>query len=277
MKKKIALLTVIAVWLGCASTTPPGLVAVQMVSAQRVLKEEFNPIRKDLLLIQPQFPPPATGRETPVVKTPPVSPVLLPLESAYRVQVMALSNEQTARARGAELEKSLGVPVQVESERHLFMVRAGVFAQEREAAALRDRIARRGPSYADAFVLSPAQSAAAESTASEITEQLPIAEEIVEEIVEEVPAPIAVSAFGWRISLDLFDQHAEAVKLQRNARRRLARDDIYVTFQAPYYKVEVGNYLEENDARVAAETIKRRGYENALAVRGKITVLQERQ
>jgi hypothetical protein len=276
MKKKIALLTVIAVWLGCASTTPPG-VAVQRVSAQRALKEEFNPIRKDLLLIQPQFPPPATERETAVVKIPPASPVLQPLESAYRVQVMALSNEQTARARGAELQKSLGVPVQVESERHLFVVRAGVFAQEREAAALRDRIARRGPSYADAFVLPPAQPVAAESTAIEIAEQLPIVEESVEEIVGEVPAPIAVTAFGWRISLDLFDQHAEAVKLQRNARRRLARDDIYVTFQEPYYKVEVGNYLEENDARVAAETIERRGYENALAVRGKITVLQERQ
>ena len=109
MKRKIALWTVLAVWLGCASTAPPGLVTVSTASAQRAHKEEFNPIRKDLLLIQPQFARPAVEGETRQEERTPPAATARPLETAYRVQVMALSNEKTARLRGAELEKNLGV------------------------------------------------------------------------------------------------------------------------------------------------------------------------
>ena len=283
MKRYIALLTAIAVWQACASTPPPEPSDARPVArTRRALREEFKPIRKDLLLIQPVFSQPAAEGDE--VATQPVAPAasapILPPEIAYRVQVMALSNEQTARMHATELQKSLGVPVQVEGERHLYIVRAGAFARREEAENLRQEIERRSPSYADAFVLVPAQSAAAESSPVESAEWDAAEEEISvpAEVVEEVvPAPVTAVVFGWRVLLDQFNRHADAAKLQRDARRRLGRDDIYVTFNPPWYKVEVGNYLYETKAREEADRLKRRGYKNALKVRGKITVVQEQR
>ena len=280
MKRYLTLLTAIAVWQACASTSPPEPRATRPVArTRRALREEFKPMRKDLLLIQPTFPQPVAARAE-VATQPATSAPILPPETAYRVQVMALSNEQTARMHAAELQKSLKVPVQVESERHLFIVRAGAFARRQEAEDLRQEIERRGPSYADAFVLVPAQSAEVDSSAVESAEWDATEEEISvpEEAVEEVaPAPVTTTVFGWRVLLDQFNRHADAAELQRDARRRLGRDDIYVTFNPPWYKVEVGNYLYETKAREEADRLKRRGYENALKVRGKITVVQEQR
>ena len=71
---------------------------------------------------------------------------------------------------------------------------------------------------------------------------------------------VLVPAFGWRVQIGQFKTHEEAARLKEKARRNLNRSDIDVIFKAPWYRVQVGNYRHEADAREWAEKLRNRGY-----------------
>jgi len=83
-----------------------------------------------------------------------------------------------------------------------------------------------------------------------------------------------VPAFGWRVLIDQFLSHDEARRLKSKAEKRLRRQDVDVTFKAPWYKVEVGHYRTEAQAQAETEKIGRT-YPNALKVRSQILVPRE--
>ena len=86
---------------------------------------------------------------------------------------------------------------------------------------------------------------------------------------------VLVPAFGWRVLIDQYLVHSKAEDLKKEAMRRLQRTDIDVVFKAPWYKVEMGHFRTETEAREWVETIKNKGYSNALKVRAQILVPQE--
>lgn len=221
-------------------------------------REEFDPrtLGEDLL-IEPVQRESRDQAQTPAEPAAPVqerAPVAS--TSAYRLQLLALSNEAMARTRRAELERALGVRVYLVSRNAHSVLQAGQYATRAEATALKEQVAALGPDYADAYVVEVPASAASDSEPAEA-------------------APEQVSIFGWKVLIAQFLDHGDAIRLAEEAKKRLKREDIDVTFKAPpYYKIEVGNYRTEAQAQAAAEQIGKY-YPLALKVRSQILVPQE--
>ena len=299
-KHYTALLALLVLWIGCASSTQTSPSASNpQTRATKTLKEEFDPrsIQEDLLLIQPVFPRPTSidaSNEVSAAEPPaPVEEAMLPepvpvpvpvpepdFESAtiseklYRIQVMALSNAALAQERGDELEKILGVPVFVEQQRQLFVVRVGNFRERKKATAVKEKLARLHVDYKDAYVIALEETHDTSVSIPASTEA-PTAATPPVTVEPEILPPILVPTFGWRVLLDQFLTHSDAEKLKRKAMRNLKRQDIDVVFKAPWYKVELGNFRTEGKAQEWVEKIKAKRYNNALKVRAQIFVPQE--
>ena len=285
----VALATCYHIW-GCTGATAPGSLSIAQANAQtQTLREAFDPrsIKEDLLLIKPNFARPQlqfaqSQPDVPLTPQPIESSVDIDsteqtaLEQAathnttfYRVQLLALSNGDLAQQLRDELTVSLSVPMYVQERNQLYVIQGGDYATRSEARYLLNRVKALSSDYGDAYVVS-------------VERQLEDSEEIVEDrpvaSSEDVPNNDAktqpgerVRTFGWRVLLDQFLSHEEADRLRNRAIARLNRRDIDITFKAPWYKVEVGHFSEENKAQFAAEQIKRR-YPNALKVRSQILI-----
>ena len=54
-----------------------------------------------------------------------------------------------------------------------------------------------------------------------------------------------------------------------HARVQLARDDVFIDFESPYFKVRVGNFQTRNNAEKLLEEVREKGYETAFIVQTK--------
>ena len=242
--------------------------------------EDFDPLpyRDDLLLIQPVFDRaeisvPAEARPDTALVTAAEADSIFSQLPFYRIQVVALSDEASALRIAEDIRDALDVPVSIEPERSLFLIRAGDEESPRGAETLRERIVALDADYGDAYVLAPQVRVEDDGDmGGELASDKPTAE-IEVDFYE--PEPERVEVFGWRVLIDQFLSHSEAEKLRRKVVSRLGRDDVEVDFSAPYYKVEVGNFIHETEAQLLVEQIKGKGYRNALKVRKKVTVSVE--
>ena len=226
--------------------------------AAPVSREEFDPrtLEEDPLLIEPVQRESHDQAQTPAEPATPVQDrASVASASAYRLQLMALSNEAKARKLRAELERALGVRVYLVARNEHSVLQAGQYATRAAAAALKEQVAALGPDYADAYVVEVPASTVPDPASAKV-------------------APKQGSTIGWRVLIDQFLEHDEASRLAEEAQKRLKREDIYVTLKEPYYKIEVGNYRTEAQAQAAAERIGRY-YPNAIKVRSQIRVSQE--
>ena len=252
--------------LGCASNKPsprPLPANLSVPTHQPVVRESFDPasLQEDLLLIQPGFPPPKSQPPPHTTKDTAVLTGILPEQPVYSVQVMALSSAQKAQQRADVLAQMLKVPVDIAAERGLFIIRAGSASTLEAATALKEQIKAHFPAYANAFIfdgeqrLQPGQDLA-----------------LVDTIATKA---IFIQRSGWRILLDQFLSYEEAATLKKTATQRLKRTDIDISFEAPWYKVQIGHFLTIRDAQELFELVRRRRFTNALKVRGEIQVPQE--
>ena len=269
--------------LSCAGpSATPGLLAGP--ADAQTIREEFDPrsLAEDLLLIRPTFtrqnlqeapaappvPAPADDdaptADLPVVESTPAD--------VFRLQLVTLSNEAKAIELQSTLSAALEVPIYIVPRGQHYLLQAGQYETHSAATQLKERATTLSSDYADAFVVSttaaaplPADPSAPSSAAT--------APPPHDEADSATPADL-VRAFGWRVLIDQFLSHDEADRLKRRAQKRLRRDDIDVTFKAPWYKVEVGHYRTEAEAQTVAEKIERY-YPNALTVRSQILVPRE--
>ena len=265
--------------VSCAgpSTGPPNLLAGPVDAAQSV-RETFDvrSLGEDLLLIQPVFQRASLHEPTVEFKSEPtVDPTSkidadLPVEygpvNVFRLQLVTLSNGAVARTRQAELEQTLGTTVHLITRGEHFLLQAGQYETRQEAQKLKSRVAALGPDYADAYVISATiETPLSNPTATAVETQRPAEAEKTTEMVR---------TFGWRVLIDQFLSHDEANRLKGRAIKRLRRQDIDVTFKAPWYKVEVGHYRTDPQAQAATEKIEAY-YPNSLKVRSQILVPRE--
>ena len=230
-----------------------------------VIEEAFDParFREDLLLIEPLFQPPEVQLALPPLPAVAETTPLL----VHRVQVIALSRAEGASQVAQLLSRQLNVPVEVVVQGELHAVQAGLFRDAEQAGLLRGRIALLSDDYGGAFVVTDSLTSAAEDRPG--FGVLPAEEVIVSRTpVEETPVQL-VRTFGWRVLLGQFRDHGKAVSFQRSAMRRLRREDIDVQFQAPWYKVLVGNFRQETASQRLVERV-RAHYRNATKTRGEV-------
>ena len=257
--------------VSCAgpSTGPPNLLAGPVDAAQSV-RETFDvrSLGKDLLLIQPVFQRASLHEPTvdPTSKIDADLPVQYGPVNVFRLQLVTLSNGAVARTRQAELEQTLGTTVHLITRGEHFLLQAGQYETGQEAQKLKSRVAALGPDYADAYVISATiETPLSNSTDTAVEAPRPAEAEKTTEVVR---------TFGWRVLIDQFLSHDEANRLKGRAIKRLRRQDIDVTFKAPWYKVEVGHYRTDPQAQMATEKIEAY-YPNALKVRSQILVPRE--
>ncbi len=258
-----------------ALVTPLLCLAVSSTEAQSdsdgrdfvVIRESFDParFRQDLLLIQPLFEPPEVQL---------VPATLQPIAAdtstliVHRVQVIALSREDGARRVGQELSRQLNVPVDVRPQGQLHAVQAGLYRDPEQAGYLLARIVLLSDEYDGAFVVTDTMTSAAQDRPG--FDVMPVDEVPIAALTQQEQAPVElVRTFGWRVLLGQFRDHEEAVTFQRSAMRRLRREDIDVQFQAPWYKVLVGNFRQETDSQRLVERV-RAHYRNATKTRGEV-------
>ncbi len=264
MKRSSGFLLAFALWPGCATTPRAETTAQKSTQIER-----FDPqsLGEDQLLIQPAFSPQAVEEKSAASLS---SSTNSNSGLIYRVQIMSLSYGGKARRIAEELERTLGVPVFVESERGLFRVRAGAYRTAAEAGILQQRLRKIGPQYEDSFVVSRKQSRGPDQDSSKPGGPVagtPVTAGPVDG--SALTDSVLVPAFGWRVQIGQFKTHEEAARLKEKARRNLNRSDIDVIFKAPWYRVQVGNYRHEADAREWAEKLRNRGY-HTLRVRGQV-------
>ncbi len=295
-RRFLAACVVVAVSAGCAGTqlvlpqSRGGGLSISLAQRPQttvIVTEEFDPLpyRDDLLLIQPVFDRSDIGGEimetlpdTAIAEagpTPIVADGAATLAALYRVQVIALSDEDAAQRVVDDITESLNVAVAIVPERGLFLVQAGAEEAAQSAAELRDRIAALDADYGQAYILAPQQTEDVDDFAVGDFEQPESADEPEVDATTFLPDPERITAFGWRVLIDQFLSHGEAEKLRQKAAKRLDREDVSVVFSPPYYKVEVGNFRSETDAQLLVEKVKNRGYRNALKVRAKVFVSEE--
>ena len=257
--------------VSCAgpSTGPPNLLAGPVDAAQSV-RETFDvrSLGEDLLLIQPVFQRASLHEPTvdPTSKIDADLPVQYGPVNVFRLQLVTLSNGAVARTRQAELEQTLGTTVHLITRGEHFLLQAGQYETGQEAQKLKSRVAALGPDYADAYVISATiETPLSNSTDTAVEAPRPAEAEKTTEVVR---------TFGWRVLIDQFLSHDEANRLKGRAIKRLRRQDIDVTFKAPWYKVEVGHYRTDPQAQMATEKIEAY-YPNALKVRSQILVPRE--
>jgi hypothetical protein len=63
--------------------------------------------------------------------------------------------------------------------------------------------------------------------------------------------------------------------VRQEARERLGRADVDLSFQPPWYRVEVGYCRTEAEAQTLVEDLQACGYRNALKVRAQVLVPQD--
>ena len=261
-------------WSGCGTAATLARISMADPAAfMHAVTETFDPesLQEELLLIQPRFRRPSV--EAIAAPALPDSAAVPPVP-VFRVQIMALSNLSSAQSSAQDLQLALEVPVVVDRQDKLFLVRAGAYAREMEAEALRARIVALDDAFQSAYVIR-----VGEEGRSGVEEESDEPDEPDEAApaADAVPPPAPgemVREFGWRVLLQQFLVHEKARGFKLRAQRDLRRADIDVTFKEPYYKVEVGNFRDESEAQLLSERIRNRGfpYNNALKVRGEILV-----
>ena len=177
-------------------------------------------------------------------------------QKVFRVQLLALSNGKNSLSRYKKLTQQLHEPVYIEKRGNLFLISAGDFENKDGAVSFKDYVIELNEDYSDAFVISANKSLARNLEKNNISTNKP-------NNIKQL------SIFGWRVLIDQFLTQEKANTVKNEAEIQLTRNDIDVVFKAPWYKIEVGHYINENAVQTAAEKIQRL-YPNAIKVRSQI-------
>lgn len=212
------------------------------------VREEFDPatLKDDDFLIVPGG---AAGSgssasvEAPDVTAPEPSHTV----AGYRVQIAAVFDNDRANVIREAAQQKLKQLVYVISdvETLLYKVQVGNLRNAESARSL--RIDARAAGYPDAFVIR--------------TE------------VEDASPPVKrTTAMGFRVQIFSASNRPSADIARQRAQDLFVRDDIYVEFEPPFYKVRIGDFTSREAAQRFVDTARQHGYETPFLVETQIRV-----
>ena len=242
------ILSLTLVLWGCGSSQPG---AVLPTSGPTTIREEFDPytLNDDVFLLQPTSAPqitPTPNTQAPVALPEPTT--LSKRTSGYRVQIAAVLDRTRAEALQQSIQRELQTLTYVyyDEDTHLYKIQAGNHTLPAQAEKLRDDIRTQG--YPEAYVV---------RTQIEITDTRP-----------QIKKPVKTRGFRLQIFSAATRQAAEDAR--NRAKQQLSRDDIFIDFEPPYFKVRVGNFTTRKEAEKLRETAQKRGYETPFVVETQI-------
>ncbi len=239
MRKKILLFVLFVVFLiGCVAQQPQLVppanspVADSSVADSSAAREEFDPqtLRDDDMVLQT----PARAEA--------MSPAEVPQIEGFRVQVAALRDHNRAEALREQIQREAQVLtyIHLDEDIQLYKIQAGNSRTPESAETLRDAIRALG--FPDAYV---------------VRTQISVVQ------------PESAATPGFRVQIFSSSTRGSAEDAQIQARDQLARNDVFIEFEPPYFKVRVGNFQTRNDAEILLMEVTKKGYETAFIVQAK--------
>jgi len=242
-------------WVSCLALLPH-LSACATSSAPSVssggrqltaIREDFDPVTlndDDFLIV------PGEGRKE-VVETV-VPPDLVTdrpqhMVTGFRVQIAAVldkSRAETIRDAAQQQLKQL-IYVIYDPETLLYKVHVGNFRSADDAGSL--RIDARSSGYAEAFVVRTK----------------------VEDASPQVRRTVVQ---GYRVQIYSASTRETAERAQQRAKDLFVRDDIYVEFEPPFFKVRIGNFATRELAEKFVSIARQHGYETSFSASTQIQV-----
>ena len=215
-------------------------------AGSNVVKEEFDPqtLNDDDFLLQP-----TDGLPLQVV---PSTPSQTARKSAtreatrgYRIQIAAIIDR--VRAEGlrsrAEIQLKERVYVAYDDRTRLYKLHVGNCRTAAEAETLRKQT--KVKAYPEAF--------------------------IVRSRIEVAPSPYRLPVeSGYRVQIFSATGRDSAERSLKEAKSKLGREDIYIEFEPPYFKVRVGNFRSKSDADDFLKTARKNGYDTPFPVQTQI-------
>ena len=239
MKKKISLFVVFVVF-------PIGCVAPQTQLTPLADSSVADSSAADSLAAREEFDPQTLMDDDPVLQTPAraeaIPPEEVPQIEGFRVQVAALRDHDRAKALREQIQREAQVLtyIHLDEDIQLYKIQAGNSRTPESAKTLRDAIRALG--FPDAYVVRT-------------------------QIANVQPESDITS--GFRVQIFSSSTRRSAEDAQMQARVQLARDDVFIEFESPYFKVRVGNFQTRNDAEILLEEVTKKGYETAFIVQTK--------
>ncbi|MCY3682061.1 MAG: SPOR domain-containing protein [Gemmatimonadetes bacterium] len=198
----------------------------------------------DSSAVREEFDPQTLMDDDMVLQTPARAEAMPPAEGSqiegFRVQVAALRDHNRAEALREQIQRDAQVLTYIyfDEDIQLYKIQAGNSHTPESAEILRDAIRALG--FPDAYVVR-----------TQIANVQPQA------------------TLGFRVQIFSSSTRVSAENAQMQARVQLARDDVFIEFEPPYFKVRVGNFQTRNDAEILLKEVTKKGYETAFIVQAK--------
>ena len=79
--------------------------------------------------------------------------------------------------------------------------------------------------------------------------------------------------YGYRIQIGLFEDinKSDADRMADYARSRVDVN-VYIEFEAPFYRVQIGDFTKKNDAEYYLKILKRNNFKDVLLIRTTINI-----
>lgn len=200
----------------------------------------------DSSAVREEFDPQTLLDDDVVLQTPARAEAMPPVEvsqlAGFRVQVAALRDHNRAEALREQIQRDSQVLTYIHFDKdiQLYKIQAGNSRTPESAKTLCDAIRALG--FPEAYVVRT-------------------------QVVDVQPESDVTSDF--RVQIFSSSTRGSAENAQMQARVQLARDDVSIDFESPYFKVRVGNFLMRDDAEILLEEVRKKGYETAFIVQAK--------
>ncbi|MEE2754109.1 MAG: SPOR domain-containing protein [Candidatus Latescibacterota bacterium] len=94
---------------------------------------------------------------------------------------------------------------------------------------------------------------------------------IVRSSIESAPSPYRIpTRIGYRVQIFSASGRGAAEYSVQKAKVALERDDIYIAFEPPYFKVQVGDFGTREEADKFVQTARKQGYDTPFPVQTEI-------
>ncbi|MFC1606914.1 SPOR domain-containing protein [Candidatus Latescibacterota bacterium] len=88
----------------------------------------------------------------------------------------------------------------------------------------------------------------------------------------EMP-PADSEIMGFRVQIGFFSQESDAQEFARKAESRI-KDKVYIVYEAPFFRVRVGDYTKREEADDSVRYLKSIGYKRSWWIRTTINIQQ---
>ncbi|MEE2753567.1 MAG: SPOR domain-containing protein [Candidatus Latescibacterota bacterium] len=241
----LILIFLVAIISGCGGTTSQQPRQAVALGSKPAIGEEFDPqtLDDDDFLLKPTsgtriFMPPSQTRGSSQIKRSTKA-------KGYRVQITAVLDRLRAESFQTRSEQLLKQRIYVvyDERTRLYKLHVGNCRTALEAETLRRDTKEKG--YSEAF--------------------------IVRSSIESAPSPYRIpTRTGYRVQIFSASGRGSAEKSVQKAKVALERDDIYIAFEPPYFKVQVGDFETREAADKFVQMARKQGYDTPFPVQAEI-------